>query len=363
MGGAKSKKGRSRGRLTSPAPGHSPSAPSKGPAETNERFRQTVASLTDLPPTFQALRDLFQHFGTVNPFILREETLRRIEHLTHRPLISYVTKVYNVPREVPARIDDSDLSGFLDLTSTVDGDCLDLFLVSNGGSPEATERIVALLRQKFQSLRVIVPGNAFSAATLMCFAADEIIMGPIGTLGPIDPQVNGIPAEAVLKSIETIEQRIKKEGIASLAPYSPLLKKYDLHFLEMCKAARELSRELAEKWLTDYMFKRATDEQDSDCVEVISRIVEEFASYDTNKSHGRGIGREKARAVGLKVVFTEEVNEKLTDLMNSLFFQYEFLFDATNWFKLFENARGISWGKSAQPILVAGGPPPLPPRV
>jgi ClpP class serine protease len=40
-----------------------------------------------------------------------------------------------------------------------------------------------------QKLRVIVPNIAKSAATLFALGADEILMGYLSELGPIDPQV------------------------------------------------------------------------------------------------------------------------------------------------------------------------------
>lgn len=78
------------------------------------------------------------------------------------------------------------------------GENVDVFLISNGGSPEAAERIIKLLRSKYKKVRFLIAGNAYSAATMMCFAGDEIIMHCQGTLGPIDPQIGGIPAHSIL---------------------------------------------------------------------------------------------------------------------------------------------------------------------
>ena len=92
------------------------------------------SKLEKLPSTFQAITDYFGRLGQTNPFILRNETFKRIEKTTGRPLICYVTKTHHVPAGVPAYIDDSDLTGFGDLIHTVTGDALDVFIVSNGGS-------------------------------------------------------------------------------------------------------------------------------------------------------------------------------------------------------------------------------------
>ncbi len=203
-----------------------------------------------------------------------------------------------------------------------------------------------------------MPANAYSAATLMCFAGDQILMDSLGTLGPIDPQVNGVPARAILRAFETIEQRLKAEGPRALTAYMPLISKYDLHLLGICKSAQELSEELARTWLRTFMLK--CDEDDPQ----VGRIVEFFASYDVHKSHGRSIDRTKARELGLKVANVEETAE-LGDLVRSLHNQYELWFGKTAFYKMFEDARGTNWGRQAQSVVVqlpVPGPPgaPLP---
>lgn len=313
-----------------------------------------------LPVTYQELHDYFNQLGDATPFSLRKETFLRIERLTQTPLICYVAKTHHLAQGIPAYIDDSDLVGFGDLSRSVNGPAVNIFLVSNGGSAEVTERIVRLLRDRFQHVRFLVPANAYSAATLMCFAADEILMDPLGTLGPIDPQINGVPARAILRAFETIEQRLKAEGPRALTAYMPLISKYDLHLLEICKSAQELSEELANTWLRSFMLKCGEDDPRP------AKIVEFFASYDVHKSHGRSIDRGKARELGLKVTNVEEI-PGLADLVRSLHNQYELWFDKTPFYKMFEDARGTNWGRQAQTVMVQlpiavppGAPPPAP---
>jgi ClpP class serine protease len=81
-----------------------------------------------------------------------------------------------VLRGTPVSIDEDDIVGFSDLITTSPSESVDIFLISNGGSPEAVERIVKLLRGKYSKVRFLISGNAYSAATMMCFAADEIVM-------------------------------------------------------------------------------------------------------------------------------------------------------------------------------------------
>lgn len=318
------------------------------------------SKLEHLPVTYQGLSDHFVRLGQVNPFNLRRETFHRIEQITGRPLICYVIKTHNVPQGVPAYIDDNDLVGFTDLIQSVTGDQVDVFIVSNGGSAEAAERIVRMLRERFKSVRFIVPGNAYSAATLICFSGDEIVLAAGATLGPIDPQINGIPARAILRAFESLEARLKAEGPGALTAYMPLLSKYDLHLLEICKSAEELSKELAQAWLSSYLLKTTSDNPR------VVAAVKFFSDYDIHKSHGRSIDRQKARELLGKVVDAES-DPLFGELIRSLYNQYELWFDQSGFFKMFEDSRGINWGRQAQsvtlqlPIMIPpGGAPPQP---
>lgn len=317
------------------------------------------ASPERLPDSHQALSDYYGRFEKARPWDMRVETLRRIERYTGRPVLCYVAKTTNLQPGVPAHIDNSDVDAFADLTGAVSGDAVDVFLASNGGSPEAAERIVRMLRGRFKQVRFIVAGNAYSAATMICFSGDEIVMDSMATLGPVDPQINGVPARAILRAFETLEKRLATEGPRALTAYMPLLSKYDLHLLEICRSAQELSRELTTDWLRTYMLKgEASEEQ-------IKAIVDHFLDYDVHKSHGRSIDRVRARELRLRVLDVEEWKEAAY-LVRSLHHQYEFFFEKTGFYKVFENAHGINWGRQVQevtfqvPLSAPPGMPPVP---
>lgn len=67
--------------------------------------------------------------------------------------------------------------------------CL-LFLTTFGGDPHAGFRIGRCLRHHYQKLKIIVPSYCKSAGTLIAIAADELVIGNTGELGPLDIQVN-----------------------------------------------------------------------------------------------------------------------------------------------------------------------------
>lgn len=80
-----------------------------------------------------------------------------------------------------------------------------LILISKGGSIEPAYQISKICKSfAKESFIVAVPRMAKSAATLIALGADEIHMGPLGQLGPIDPQIGGLPALGVNQALHTM---------------------------------------------------------------------------------------------------------------------------------------------------------------
>jgi len=67
---------------------------------------------------------------------------------------------------------------------------IDLVIHSNGGDGVVPWRLMTLLHEYAKKVDVLVPYKAFSAATLAALGAHEIMMHPMGMLGPIDASVN-----------------------------------------------------------------------------------------------------------------------------------------------------------------------------
>jgi hypothetical protein len=91
-----------------------------------------------------------------------------------------------------------------------------LIISSSGGSIEPAYLISKTLKRvKKNKFTAVVPRRAKSAATLICLGADEIHMGMMSELGPIDPQIAGLPALALGNSLDLIADLVTRFPEAS----------------------------------------------------------------------------------------------------------------------------------------------------
>jgi hypothetical protein len=124
-----------------------------------------------------------------------------------------------------------------------------LIISSPGGSIEPAYQISKLIKELSKKFIVVVPRRAKSAATLICLGADEIHMSTLSQLGPIDPQINGLPALGLGNAVEYLTNLTKKYPEASemLARYLAL--KLDLQTLGYFERVSESAAQYAEKLL------------------------------------------------------------------------------------------------------------------
>jgi hypothetical protein len=64
-----------------------------------------------------------------------------------------------------------------------------LIVTTEGGDPDSTYRIARCLQNQYDSITIIVAGWCKSAGTLLCIAANELIVADSGELGPLDIQI------------------------------------------------------------------------------------------------------------------------------------------------------------------------------
>lgn len=66
---------------------------------------------------------------------------------------------------------------------------IDFIINSPGGSPADAYRIIRTLRKNFETVNIVIPYWAKSAATLLSLGGSSIIMDEYGEFGPLDTQV------------------------------------------------------------------------------------------------------------------------------------------------------------------------------
>lgn len=79
---------------------------------------------------------------------------------------------------------------------------LDIVLHTPGGLVLAAEQIARALKNHKAKVTVFVPHYAMSGGTLLCLAADEIVMDANAVLGPVDPQLGEWPAASILSTVD-----------------------------------------------------------------------------------------------------------------------------------------------------------------
>ncbi len=299
---------------------------------------------------------------------IRRKYLALLNKHTGRNTILYATN-WTQAKPIPAEllsINVEDLQGFMTAVHGLKGTELDLIVHSSGGAAEAVEALVSYLRQKFHDIRVIVPHGAMSAATMLACAADRIIMGKQSHLGPIDPQLimvsqigrQTVPAQAILDQFDQARKECQDPKL--LGTWLPILPQYGPALLVQSKNALELSEELVSEWLESYMFSG-----DPKANQKAGKIARSLSNHKQFKSHKRPINRAKARGFGLLIDDLEQ-DQKLQDLVLSVYHCVTITFDGTPAIKIIENHQGVAFVKRWQQVVVqAQGPAPaksVPPK-
>ncbi|MEO7002350.1 MAG: ATP-dependent Clp protease proteolytic subunit [Ktedonobacterales bacterium] len=125
--------------------------------------------------------------------IVRRRKIDAVQQITRRHLVIYAID-FNRPLKAQlgnfSSITLADKLGFDEVTRNLAPDSgVDVLLHSPGGSAEATESIVEMLRTRCEHIRYIVPGEAKSAATMMAMSGEQLVMDEQSELGPTDPQM------------------------------------------------------------------------------------------------------------------------------------------------------------------------------
>jgi len=281
---------------------------------------------------------------------VRRRYLVNLNIHTGRNVILYASAwLQKTPPDGMAAIHDEDIQGFMEVCHGLVGPDLDLILHSPGGSAETAEALVAYLRSRFRHIRVFVPQQAMSAATMLACAADEIWMGSHSFLGPTDPQLLlatalGSRWGSALDVLDQFDRAIEEcRDPSRMAAWLPMLNQYGPDLLARCETAVKMSQELVKTWLEQYMFRWDDERQ-----EKAAAIATWLASRQEFLSHGRHIARDALEEKGLRIVKLEG-DHTLQDLCLSAFHATTHGFGSTNAVKIIENHTGRTFIKSWNP--------------
>lgn len=273
--------------------------------------------------------------------IVRRKYLSQLSEYTGRNVIAYYSGWTEIPDNLKSvhpsamAINDWDKHAFMATIEGLDRSRgLDLILHTPGGDIAATESLVDYLHKMFgHDIRAVVPQIAMSAGTMIACACREIIMGKHSNLGPIDPQINGVAAQAVLDEFEEAVAQGKRDP-ASIPFWQMIIGKYHPTFLGECRRAIHWSRSIVARWLREGMFQG-----DPDAAKKARRVIRALGDHSKTKTHFRHISMD-ALPRDMRV-FPLERDPRLQDLVLSVHHAFLLSCAENNLLKIVENQNGV----------------------
>lgn len=280
--------------------------------------------------------------------VLRKKYIASLSKYTGRNVICYYSGWLQKPEiGVLNTVNDIDKNGLMTTINKLDiSKGLDLVLHTPGGDTAATESIVDYLWQKFGGdIRCFVPQMAMSAGTMIACSCKEIWMGKQSSLGPVDPQFNGIPAHGVLEEFNKAYQEIKNDP-RTIPVWQPVIAKYGPAFIGECDKAIKWSTSLVKEWLGRNMFKDNPNKE-----EIIEKVINELIDHSVSLAHNRHLSNNKCKEMGLNILDLES-DQKLQDRVLSVHHIYSHTLSSTSAFKIIENNLGIAYIQQTQHLVM-----------
>lgn len=244
-------------------------------------------------------------------FSERLKYYNQIQTLRSHPLITYVT---SIRPNSSANMASDVISLIIEQINAIPKNKteVDFLIISNGGDPIVSSRIISLLRERFSKIHVLVPFVAYSAATVLALGADDIIMHPYSNLGPVDPQLTVIKndkgqrtnssfsSEDLRNYVDYIKDDI---GITDqeqlMIAFTSLSNEVGALNIGKAKRSQQLMITLSERMLETHM-------KDHNKAASISKQLN--SSY---YHHGYAVSRSEAKKIGLTIKEPDEQLERL----------------------------------------------------
>ena len=279
-----------------------------------------------------------------DPFlIVRQKYINQLFKKRNRNIITYYSGWLQKPNIGRTEINDNDKNAFMSVIHKLDrSKGLDLILHTPGGEVAATESLVDYLKQMFNSdFEVFVPQIAMSAGTMIACASKCIHMGKQSNLGPIDPQIGGLPASAILDEFDKAAQEIKEQP-EKIPLWQIIINKYHPSLILSCENAIKWSKEIVKEWLKDNMYP--------DNKSICENIVNKLSDYKEMRTHSRHIGLKEVQGIGLKVEPLES-NQEIQDIVLTIHHTYMHTLASTPAVKIIENHINVDQTLNAWPLV------------
>lgn len=266
---------------------------------------------------------------------IRRKYLKDLSALTGRNVIAYYSAFLTKTNVEGIDITDEDKNSFMTcIHGMVRSKGLDLILHTPGGGIAATESLVHYLRHMFgRDIRAIVPQIAMSAGTMLSLSCKSVLMGKQSCLGPIDPQIGGIPADVVVTEFKRAFEEIKADPLKAHV-WAPILSRYTPSFLSQCEYAVDWSGEFVKASLKENMLADRPDK-----AQIADGIVTALSSAAVNKAHNKHIHSEQLRSLNVTVEVLE-TDQALQEAVLTVHHCFIHTLASTSAIKIVENDDG-----------------------
>jgi len=236
--------------------------------------------------------------------------IKKLNSLLGGTLVSY----FNNPRGSVCHDDVVALYELLEKLGKTE--TIHLFIKSSGGNGQSSLRVVNLLRQYCNRVIALVPLECASAATMIALGANEILMGPMAYLTPVDTSLThslspidrdnervSVSLDELTRTVNLWQGERSDTDSKDENPYQQLFQYVHPLVIGAVDRAESLSIMLCKELLAHHIRDEKTAEQIANALN---------AKYP---SHSYPILFEEAQRIGLKVDhMPAEINTLLLEL-------------------------------------------------
>ena len=174
-------------------------------------------------------------------------------------------------------------------------------------------------------------------------------MGKESNLGPIDPQLRGIPAHGAVQEFKRALKEVKQDA-SRIVIWQQIIGQYRPTFLGQCENAIKWSNDFVQQQLMDGMFEGSSNGKKK-----AQKVTKALSNYPKNKSHDRHFDIDDCEAMGLTVKRLES-DPEMQDLVLTVHHCNMHVLMNTTAFKIIENHIGVALVK----MIPSGQPTPAP---